>query len=504
MPSGHLDTVVIGAGIAGLTAARLLTAAGLRVTVLEARDRTGGRTWTEVGPEGRTLDLGASWIHGVDGNPLAALAARLGLETREFSVGSSQPDGHPAAFYDTTGTRLTPPQAASWAADVRTADRALRRAIATAGPGTSYATVLERALAAQDWDAERLERVRAYLRHRAEEECGAQVGDLDREFLGDTPVPGAEVVFPGGYDAFARVFADGVDVRLGHWARVLAWGADGVRVEARTRLRRPEDRSDDRPDDRSNGGSGDGSWADRGGDGGQGTRGGQSERGGRGGRALPWKKAARFSADHAVVTVPLGVLKAGGLLFSPPLPATVSDAIGSLGMGAFDKVFLHFPHRFWDEGVYVVRQLGRSDGPWHTWYDVSATVGVPTLLAFAGGTAARELESADDAAITASGLSALRELYGDRVPAPLGVRVTRWCQDPFARGAYSYLAVGGSAEDHDRVATPVGGVLHLAGEATWSDDPATVQGALLSGHRAAERILGRPVDLADLTRPLLP
>ncbi|MEV7283275.1 NAD(P)/FAD-dependent oxidoreductase [Streptomyces sp. NPDC093252] len=471
MPSGHLDTVVIGAGIAGLTAARLLTAAGLRVTVLEARDRTGGRTWTETGPGGRTLDLGASWIHGVDGNPLTVLASRLGLETREFSVGSSQPDGHPAVCYDATGTRLTPQEAASWAADVRTADRALRRAIATAGPGTSYATVLDRALTALDWDAERLDRVRGHLRHRAEEECGAAVDHLDRRFLGDAPVPGAEVVFPGGYDAFARAFADGVDVRLGHRARTLAWGADGVRVEARTHPRRP----------------GDGSGADRGGAG--------------VGRALPRTEAARFTADHAVVTVPLGVLKAGEPIFSPPLPPTVSDAIGALGMGAFDKVFLHFPHRFWDEGVYVVRQLGRSDG-WHTWYDVSATAGAPTLLAFAGGPAARELEAADDTAITASGLRALRELYGDRVPEPLGVRVTRWCQDPFARGSYSYVAVGGSAEDHDRVAAPVGGVLHLAGEATWPDDPATVQGALLSGHRAAERILGRPIDLTDLTRPL--
>jgi monoamine oxidase len=58
--------------------------------------------------------------------------------------------------------------------------------------------------------------------------------------------------------------------------------------------------------------------------------------------------------------------------------------------------------------------------------------------------------------------------------------------------------VGASHDDHDAMATPVGGVLHLAGEATWSTDPATVNGALLSGHRAAERILGRPIPLATL------
>ncbi|MDT0551219.1 FAD-dependent oxidoreductase, partial [Streptomyces lonegramiae] len=57
---------------------------------------------------------------------------------------------------------------------------------------------------------------------------------------------------------------------------------------------------------------------------------------------------------------------------------------------------------------------------------------------------------------------------------------------------------GASHEDHDAMATPVGGVVQLAGEATWSTDPATVNGALLSGHRAAERVLGRPIDLGEL------
>ena len=50
--------------------------------------------------------------------------------------------------------------------------------------------------------------------------------------------------------------------------------------------------------------------------------------------------------------------------------------------------------------------------------------------------------------------------------------------------------------DHEQIAAPIGEVLHIAGEATWTDDPATVTAALCSGHRAAERVLGRtiPVD----------
>ena len=70
---------VIGAGVSGLAAAQALSAAGREVTVFEARNRIGGRVWTD-GRLGLPLDLGASWIHGIDGNPLTGLADALGLE----------------------------------------------------------------------------------------------------------------------------------------------------------------------------------------------------------------------------------------------------------------------------------------------------------------------------------------------------------------------------------------------------------------------------------------
>ena len=70
--------VVIGAGMAGLAAARALHDAGLQVIVLEARDRVGGRTYTaDVGPA--RVDLGGAWIHGDRGNPVAELARARGL-----------------------------------------------------------------------------------------------------------------------------------------------------------------------------------------------------------------------------------------------------------------------------------------------------------------------------------------------------------------------------------------------------------------------------------------
>jgi polyamine oxidase len=70
--------IVVGAGMAGLVAARLLHDSGFQVTVLEARARLGGRTWTDDSL-GAPLDLGGSWVHGVDGNPLALWCRKLGV-----------------------------------------------------------------------------------------------------------------------------------------------------------------------------------------------------------------------------------------------------------------------------------------------------------------------------------------------------------------------------------------------------------------------------------------
>jgi monoamine oxidase len=92
LPSS-IDVAVIGAGAAGLSAARRLAKAGLSVVVLEARDRTGGRAWT-VRRQGHGLDMGCGWLHSADVNPLDPLARASGLTVDE----TPPPWGGPPAF----------------------------------------------------------------------------------------------------------------------------------------------------------------------------------------------------------------------------------------------------------------------------------------------------------------------------------------------------------------------------------------------------------------------
>ena len=434
----HVDTIVVGAGVAGLTAARLLQDAGRRVIVLEARDRTGGRVHTDRTSE--ATDLGASWIHGVTDNPVAAAVAAFGMRTVEFTVGGYQVDSRPIAYYGPDGRRLTDDQARAFAADVHTVDAALVDVIAASDPDASYRDVTESALARQGWDDDRAQRVREYLEHRSEEQYGAWIEDLAAHGLDDDSIDGDEVVFPDGYGVLPDRLAAGLDVRLEHVVTGIDW-SEGVRVRT--------------------------------------THG-------------------EFAADTVVVTLPVGVLRAGAVEIVPPLPAVNADALGRLQMNAFEKIFLRFPERFWDEGVYAIRQQGPESRWWHSWYDLTALHGAPTLLTFAAGPAATGTRDWDDERVVESVLVQLRRLYGDRVVAPTGLHRTAWQDDPYSHGSYAYMKLGSTTADHDDLATPVGGVLHIAGEATWTDDPATVPAALLSGHRAAERILGRSVPIERL------
>lgn len=436
----RVDTIVVGAGVAGLSVARLLADAGRAVVVLEARDRIGGRVVTDR-TDGLVTDLGASWIHGVDDEPLAEATAAFGMRAVELTVGGYQVDSRPIAYHGVDGEPLAAAQARAFAADVHAVDRDLVEAIAASAPDASYRDVTEVALAAQGWDAERTQRVREHLEHRSEEQYGVWIDDLAAHGLDDDVVVGDEVVFPDGYDRLPQALADGLDVRLRHVVSNVRWSAEGVVVTT-----------------------------DRG----------------------------VLAAADAVVTVPVGVLQSGSIGFDPALPEPAAGALSRLRMNAFEKVVLRFPTRFWGDDVYAIRQLGPEGVRWHSWYDLTRLHGDPALLTFAAGPTAIETRAWSDERIQASVLEQLRRLYGDAVPQPTSLRRTAWQDDPFSRGSYAYMTLGATTADHDDLATPIGGVLHLAGEATWTDDPATVPAAMRSGHRAAERILRRAVPIERL------
>ncbi|MFG3308620.1 flavin monoamine oxidase family protein [Streptomyces wuyuanensis] len=284
--------VVVGAGMAGLTAARDLRQAGIKVTVVEARDRVGGRIWTDRRWPDLPVDLGASWIHGVERNPLTALAEDLGVATAVFNTET-------VTAYGPDGTALSRRQTAQRASDVESAEDGLED-VAAEDPDMSVAEGLEQVLAGLELDDRRARQVLDAQSRAAEDGYGTDLDTLALWYLQEgTTMGGDEVSFPKGYGQLTDSLARGLDVRLGHRATRIAYGGHDVVVHT--------DRGD-------------------------------------------------FTADRVLVTLPLGVLKKGSVEFDPPLPASKQNAIDRLGMGVFDKLYLRFPRVFWDDTEVITQE----------------------------------------------------------------------------------------------------------------------------------------------------
>lgn len=410
------DVVVVGAGVAGLTAARDLTAAGRTVIVLEASSHVGGRVRTDRSL-GIAFDLGASWIHGVDGNPITELAARAGAPTvvLDFDDVAAFDEGGRARSVDEFMT-------------AQVAYEEMLEAVVEAGsPGRSFVDVV--AEVAPEWFDDRMRAffTSAYLTF--------DTGDLDRlasDLLDEGEVfDGDEAVMTDGYDRVAELLRTGLDIRTDTLVTSIEHADDRVVVTA-------EDR--------------------------------------------------RFTAEHVVVAVPLGVLKARRIEFVPALPDTHRAAIDGIGFNAVDKFLFTWDETFWDDVDFLVHTAERRDI--FNWFaNVNSLVpGANALMTFAFADEARASETAADDELIELVMSHLRDMYGDDVPAPTTMLRSRWVTDPFTMGAYSFTAITTEMDHFDHVAEPVGRV-HFAGEHTHRQYFSTVHGAHLSGVRAAAEIL---------------
>lgn len=422
--STSADVLVLGAGIAGLAAARTLTDKGLNVIVLEARNRVGGRMWTDSSL-GLPLDLGASWIHGVNGNPITKLA-------KQFGVTTVPTDDENSMMFHADGSEMTD---AEWA-EMEALFEEIYAEVAEMQEDTENDMSLQEAfdevLAGHDLSEEELRGLNYYAYLGTALEYGADPKDLSLwEWDQDEEFDGEEVIFPGGYNQITDGLAKGLDIRLGTVVNTVRYGGDGVEVET---------------------------------------------------------SAGRFMADKAVVTFPLGVLKQATVKFEPPLPESKQAAIDRLAMGVLNKVYLKFPEIFWDEDVQTISYVGEELGEWGDWLSFVPFTGEPVLMAFHGGDKGFALEDMSDDEIREGAMKTLRVMFGDDIPEPEGMLITRWGKDPFAFGAYSHIPPFASGADYDALFEPVDDVLFLAGEATSREYPSTVHGAYLSGIAAAEEL----------------
>jgi monoamine oxidase len=441
----RVDVLVLGAGAAGLAAARDLSQAGLRVTVIEARPRVGGRILTLHDPRAPVpLELGAEFIHGEAPETLS-VAQAAGLAVLEL------PDSHELV----TAGRFKP-MGDFWAL-VDRMNHDLARRIASRGRDFAVSEYLE----SGSVPASRRGLLRDFLQGfyaARPERLSAQSLAVEVEG-GDEKdeVEGKQFRIANGGDALMKWLRDGLDpdrteVRLSSVAESVQWKRGAVRIACRGGDRAP----------------------------------------------LP-----TVSARTALITLPLAVLKAGVVRFDPALPAK-QRALAGLEAGQVFKIVLRFRQAFWEKPEFLKerREQSGSDGRGlnflhahsaevPTWW-TSLPVRSPLLTGYVGGVAAEQLLAEEPPSRLERSLVALSEVLAvprRELEQQLDASASHdWRADPFARSAYSYIGVGGIGAPR-ALARPVDGTLFFAGEATNGEQIGTVAGALASGRRAAREVL---------------
>lgn len=406
----HFDVAIVGAGAAGLAAARTVREAGASCVLLEASGRIGGRAFTDSTSFSQPWDLGCHWLHSAESNPFVPIADALGFR------------------YRTASSRLV---------------RNLRLE-------SGWASAEESAAAGDSVDA-------AFDVVRAAGEAGRDVAasevlptdrwsPLVRHWLALMTASPPESISTRDFAAYA----DGEEnwpVIDGYGALVAAYHAS-VPVTLDCPVRRID-------------------WSGKG--------------------AVLTTPKGDVRAQAVIIAVPISVISAGRIVFTPDLPHSLSEALAALTLGVAEKVAIGFDR---DVFGYEERTGVTVCTPGTPLVNFQILPGPrPLAIGHMAGPAARALMDAGEGTMADAAKSALAVAFGSQILKSISsVRATEWADDPNIGGGYS-SALPGRAHLRARLLDAVADRLFFAGEAARLHDFSTCHGAHLSGLEAAHKAL---------------
>ena len=427
--------LIIGAGIAGLEAARLLQRNGIKTLVLEGRNRTGGRLWSIRSKSGLMLDYGASYIHGINGsipsglltNPIWELTQEAKIPTRKterkYFLGS-HPVGmnmsHARSRYD------------DYITFVREKTRIAPANLSLDYYANMFAT--QKNLTATEQSV--------FYNHLYFMTGGIEGAELDaisaKGYLDLTSIHHGEwrTFDDTGYMALTDYLASGLtNIRLEQVVTKISYDEQFVHVSTRD--------------------------------------------------------GHLYRAQYVLITVPLGVLKSQQIDFQPSLPQWKLSAIDRIGYGVYEKVFLLWDRAWWNQTDFYF--LRTSSTPAEARYRVSAKTWNHTSVltcTFAGEAATPLKWKRHQNDVIDEIRNTLQKMFPNIViPPPTESYMTSWNEDSFSYGSYSYISVKQNYEDPFYLSEPIGDRLLFAGEATSTDTYGYTHGALLSARREVSRLL---------------
>ena len=441
------DVIIIGAGISGLAAALDLTRAGMTVAILEARDRIGGRIFTQQDPTLKhPIELGAEFVHG--------LAPEIWLPLQPHNLKVNEVEGD---FWCSIDQKLQKCDFFSKADQILSAmddkhpDESFLDFLARRFPGDDHAE-------AKDWATRYVTGFNAANAEDVSVHWLAHNQEAEQQIEGDRAF---RIV--GGYQKLLETFTlegggTGVLARaplhLNTTVREIQWREGFVKIEAQT------------------------------------PRGNKS-----------------FEAPRALITLPLGVLQSrADSRFHPELPSEKLRALNHLVMGKVLRVTLCFRQAPWNVGRTFLsdKKLGTTadlsnlsflfshDDYFPTWW-TQMPEHLPIVTGWSPAHCAERMAGMTERRIVDRAIESLANLLGipkTQLNSQLNAAyLHNWDTDPFSRGAYSYVKVGGEG-CQATLAAPVANTLFFAGEHTdTTGHNGTVHGAIASGQRAAKEIL---------------
>ncbi|XP_056377226.1 lysine-specific histone demethylase 2 isoform X2 [Hyla sarda] len=436
------SVIIVGAGPAGLAAARQLHNFGLQVMILEARDRIGGRVWDDKSFKGVTIGKGAQIVNGCINNPIAIMCEQIGIKMRKLrekcdliqeggritdEAIDKRMDFHFNAILDVV---------AEWRKDKsQHQDVPLGDKIQEI-----YKTFIQES-GIQFTDEE--EKVLQFHLSNLEYACGSNLHNVSarswdhNEFFAQ--FSGDHTMLTDGYSAITDKMAEGLDIQFKSAVKTIDYSGQEI--------------------------------------------------------CLTTANGKMYNAQKVLVTVPLALLQKNMIHFNPPLPEKKIKAINCLGAGIIEKIGLQFPYKFWDSKIYGADFFGHippdpsKRGLFSVFYDMDPQGKHAFLMSVITGDAVTFIKNMDDKQVVKQCMVVLKEMFKEQdVPSPVKYFVTRWSKDPWAQMAYSFVETGGSGEAYDILAEDIQGKVFFAGEATNRHFPQTVTGAYLSGVREASKI----------------
>ncbi|XP_067656296.1 spermine oxidase-like isoform X1 [Haliotis asinina] len=476
--------IIIGSGISGIAAGEYLSRKGFKnFKILEASNRTGGRIWSvNVGEDGHKAELGANWIHGIERNPIYQIADQnhlLQLRNKDKSLRRRD------LFYSEDGEMISEKMVKevdfTYGMLIQQCEDYFQSNLPTPEENDSVGAFLHREFQEKlnkYSNGDRLLRESIFNQRTLLECCISGCDRLEEVSLGEfgcyEELPGIHYTIPPGFETVLEILKKNIpkeNILLNTPVKTVHWDM--------------QDKSC-------------------------------------GEVCVECENGEKFYANHVISTVSLGVLKAAcDRMFNPSLTEEKLHAIDNLGFGIVDKVILEFDQPIVDDDVFRIELLwDKLKDPLRdlrkTWYrkiysfevvhenilvENDSELGrIETkrffIMGWLSGKEALFMESLTEEEIGEDCVNVLKKfLRKDDIPPPKRVLRTRWGNNPFTRGSYSFVAVGSCQSDLYALMEPLQAPgmdkpqVMFAGEATHPSFYSTTHGALLTGYREAQRII---------------